>query len=238
MGRTPDGPPSGTPTSGNPRTRGRRPIGRLGNASSSIPEDELRDLTQRQKDILRYILDQINGIGRFPSFREIGKRFGLQSVATVAQHLKAIEDKGFLDREGRKLMPAAGLLRDRGIRILGHVAAGQPIEAEENYDGELRWEDFCQGETFAVRVRGDSMIDEGILEGDFVVVQRGETARSGDLVVAYVDEDYGVTVKRYFRKPDHVELRPANDAYQPIIIPHNHASFALAGRVVGIVRRI
>ena len=118
------------------------------------------------------------------------------------------------------------------------MAAGQPILAEENYEGELHWDDFCQGETFAVRVRGDSMIDEGILEGDYVVVQRTDVARSGDLVVAYVDEEYGVTVKRYYRKPDHHELRPANEAYEPIVIPLKHTHFAIAGKVVGVVRRV
>lgn len=198
----------------------------------------MKELTQRQQEILRFILGRIHDIGRFPSFREIGRKFDLQSVATVAQHLRALEDKGFLRRDGKKLVPAPGLLKDRGIPVLGQVAAGHPIAAVENYDGELRWDDFSQSESFAVRVRGDSMIDEGILEGDYVIVEPSESARSGDLVVAYVDEDYGVTVKRFYRRSDHIELRAANPNYDPILVPVQQQSFRIAGRVVGVIRKV
>lgn len=198
----------------------------------------MKDLTSRQKSILTYILKSISDSGRFPSFREIGREFRLRSVATVAQHLRALEDKGFLLRQGRKLMPAPGLRRDRGIAVLGHVSAGQPISAIENYDGQLRWDDFARGDVFAVRVQGDSMIEEGILEGDFALVEMTESVRSGEIVVAYLGEDQDVTVKRLHRTSDRIELRPANGRYSPIRVDPADPHFRLAGRVVGIVRKV
>jgi repressor LexA len=195
-------------------------------------------LTEKQEEILNFIVDSIADIGRFPSYREIGREFGLNSVATVAQHLQALVDKGFLRKSGRKLMPEPGIRRDRGIPIVGRVAAGRPVSAIEHLEGSLSWDDLGRTGTFAVRVVGDSMIGAGILEGDFAVVQPSDTARSGDLVVAYVGEDQEVTVKKFFRKGNRVELRPANPRYRPILIERKDPYFRLGGRVVGIVRRV
>jgi repressor LexA len=198
----------------------------------------MRGITDKQEAILSYILDSITQRGRFPSFREIGKEFQLSSVATVAQHLDALVRKGFLRREGRRLMPAPELRRDHGIPILGRVAAGRPVSAIEHQEGRLEWDTLGVGDTFAVRVVGDSMIGEGILEGDFAVVQPAEDAQTGDLVVAYLGEEQEVTVKRFHRGTEQIELRPANPEYQPIRVSIPDPHFRLAGRVVGIVRRV
>ena len=198
----------------------------------------MREMTEKQEAILSFIVDSIAQRGRFPSFREIGRAFRLSSVATVAQHLEALVEKGCLRREGRKLMPAPGVRRDLGIPIVGRVAAGRPISAIEHLEGHLSWEALGSTGTFAVRVVGDSMVDEGILEGDFVVIQPTETARSGELVVAYLGEDQEVTVKRFYRRGRQIELHPANPRYRPIRIGPNDPHFRLAGRVAGVVRRI
>ncbi len=195
-------------------------------------------LTAKQEAILNYITDSIARYGRFPSYREIGREFGLSSVATVAQHLRALVEKGFLRRQGRKLMPAPGTRRDRGIPIVGRVAAGRPVSAIENIDGHLSWEDLGSSGTFAVRVVGDSMIGEGIMEGDFAVVHPSDTARTGELIVAYLGEDQEVTVKRFYRKPTHIELRAANPKYRTLRVARRDPFFRIAGKVVGIVRRI
>jgi repressor LexA len=197
----------------------------------------MRGITDKQEAILGYILDSIAGRGRFPSFREIGKEFELSSVATVAQHVDALVRKGFLRRDGRRLMPNPELRRDHGIPVLGRVAAGRPISAIEHQEGRLEWETIGDGNTFAVRVVGDSMVEEGILDGDFAVVQPVDDAPSGELVVAYLGEDQEATVKRFHREPDRVELRPANPAYHPIQVESGDPHFRLGGKVVGIVRR-
>ena len=198
----------------------------------------MRGLTEKQEAILAFIADSIADLGRFPSYRDIAREFGLNSVATVAQHLTALVDKGYLVRDGRKLMPTPGIRRDRGIPIVGRVAAGRPVTAIEHQEGTLGWDDLGRTGTFAVRVVGDSMIGEGILEGDFAVVQPSETARSGDLVVAYLGEDQEATVKRLYRTANRIELRAANPRYRPIKVDLKDPYFRLAGRVVGIVRRV
>lgn len=198
----------------------------------------MKELTGKQRQILDFILSSIAEDGRFPSYREIGARFGLNSVATVAQHLAALEEKEFLRRDGRKLMPVPGLRREQGIPILGQVAAGAPITAVQNWDGQLGWDLFGREPSFAVRVRGDSMIEDGIYEDDFVIVEPGTTARNGELVVALVGEDHEATVKRFYRLKDRIELRPANWRYTPIRIALRDSNFSLAGRVVGVVRKV
>lgn len=197
----------------------------------------MKNLTAKQKAIFQYIVEKVDDPGRFPSYREIGAAFRLRSVATVAQHLKALEEKGFLKRDGRKLIVSPRLRRDRGIAILGPVRAGEPLAAFANAEGQLRLEDFSRSDLFAVRVKGDSMIDEGILEGDYVLVEPSETARTGDMVVAYLGEDQAVTVKRFHKVDGTVELRPANPRYHTIRVAGD-PSFRLAGRVVGVVRRV
>ncbi len=198
----------------------------------------MHGLTDKQEVVLNYIVESIATRGRFPSFREIGRALRLRSVATVAQHLDALVGKGLLIKEGRKLMPAPGVRRDRGIPIVGQVAAGRPISAIEHVEDHLGWDSLGATGTFAVRVVGESMIGEGIMDGDFAIVQPSETAASGDLVVAYLGEEQEATVKRFHRTGPAIELRPANPKFKPIRLrPGDDPQFRLGGRVVGIVRR-
>jgi len=197
----------------------------------------VRLLTKRQREILDYILQSIRETGHFPSYREIGAHFGLTSPATVSQHLEALATKGVLRRQGRYYVPADSVRHDRGVPIVGRVAAGSPITAVENIEDQIRWDRIGGEGSFAVRVIGDSMIDEGIHEQDLAIVQPSEEVRNGELVVAYIGEDQEVTVKRYYHHRDEIELRPANPAYRSLRFPHRDPHLRVAGRVVAILRR-
>jgi len=197
----------------------------------------VRPLTDRQQEILDYILKTIAQEGRFPSYREIGAHFKLTSPATVSQHLEALAAKGALKRRGRHYSPADSLRRDRGVPIVGRVAAGSPITAVENIEDHVRWDKLGGERCFAVRVVGDSMIEEGIHEGDLAIVEMRDEVASGELVVAYVGEEQEATVKRYFRHREGIELRPANPAYKPMRFTHKDLYLRIAGRVVAILRR-
>ncbi len=197
----------------------------------------MRPLTERQREILDFILGMIAQEGRFPSYREIGAHFGLTSPATVSQHLEALANKGALERRGRFYAPAEAIRMDRGLPIVGRVAAGLPITAVENIEDQIRWGDLGGEGSFAVRVIGDSMIGDGIQEGDLAIVRPSDEAASGDLVVAYVGEEQEVTVKRYHRNKEGVELRPSNPAYKPIRFSPKDPGLRIAGKVIAILRR-
>lgn len=197
----------------------------------------MRNLTKRQGEILNFILGLIARDGRFPSYREIGAHFGLSSPATVSQHLEALASKGVLKRQGRYYAPADSLRFDQGVPIVGRVAAGSPITAVENIEDHVRWDRIGGEGTFAVRVVGESMIDEGIHEGDLAIVQPCEEVASGELVVAYVGEEQEATVKRYHRRRDGIELRPANPAYAPMRFALGDLHLRIGGKVVAILRR-
>ena len=197
----------------------------------------MRPLTKRQREVLDYILRTIAHDGRFPSYREIGAHFGLTSPATVSQHLDALASKGALKRRGRHYSPTDALRHDRGVPIVGRVAAGTPITAVENIEDHVRWDQLGGEGCFAVRVVGDSMIEEGIHDGDLAVVRPGEDVANGDLAVAYIGEEQEATVKRYHRHRDGVELRPANAAYASMRFGLKDPHLRVAGRVVAILRR-
>lgn len=197
----------------------------------------MRALTHRQREILDYILRSIAQDGRFPSYREIGAHFGLTSPATVSQHLEALAAKGVLTRQGRYFAPAESLRFDQGIPIVGRVAAGSPITAVENIEDHIRWDRLGGEGTFAVRVVGDSMIDEGIREGDVAVVRPTDQVAQGELVVAYVGDEQEATVKRYHRQRDWIELHSSNPRYAPMRFPSDDRNFRLAGKVLAILRR-
>lgn len=197
----------------------------------------MRGLTKRQREILDYILESIVESGRFPSYREIGAHFGLTSPATVSQHLDALAKKGMLKRQGRYYSPVDTVRYDRGVPIVGRVAAGSPITAVENIEDQIRWDRLGGEGCFAVRVVGDSMIDEGIREGDLAIVQPREEVRNGELVVAYIGEDQEATAKRYYRHRDGIELRPANAEHEPMLFPHRDPHLRIAGRVTAVLRR-
>ncbi|MRS12414.1 MAG: transcriptional repressor LexA [Actinobacteria bacterium] len=206
-----------------------------------------RELTPRQREILDFVRAEIHRRGFPPSVREIGEAVGLSSSSTVHSHLAALEAKGLLRRDPSKPRALEVLdYRDteRGIDyesvqavpLVGQVAAGAPILAAENIEATLPLPaSFAGEETFVLRVKGDSMVDAGILDGDYVVVRQQRTASNGDIVVAMIDEE--ATVKRFFREGDRVRLQPENSSMDPIYADQ-HVDFAVLGRVVALFRRI
>jgi repressor LexA len=199
------------------------------------------DLTKRQQEIIDFIKRYGAQHGYPPTVRDIGKAVGLASSSTVHQHLANLEQIGLLRRDPSK--PRALELRDRaapgprrlaGLPLIGTVAAGQPMLAEENIEDYVEVPQAAGGEdgTFLLRVRGESMRDAAIIEGDLVVVRSQEHASNGDIVVALVGEE--ATVKRYFRESDHVRLQPENAEMAPIL----SRDVRVLGRVVGVMRSL
>jgi repressor LexA len=205
-------------------------------------------VTERQRAILEFLHEYVDEHGYPPTVREIGEAVGLRSPSTVHGHLAQLERAGALRRDPTK--PRAIELTDRRrpgqpeeievrrLPLVGQIAAGGPLLAEENVEEELGVpEPLSAGADFLLRVKGDSMIDAGILDGDIVVVQRREDARNGDIVVALAGEDESAdeaTVKRFFREDGRVRLQPENSALEPIYAPY----VRVLGRVVGVFRRV
>ncbi|MBN2847727.1 MAG: transcriptional repressor LexA [Coriobacteriia bacterium] len=206
-----------------------------------------REMTARQQQILDFIRAEIHRRGFPPSVREIGEAVGLSSSSTVHSHLAALEAKGLLRRDPSKPRALEVLdYRDteRGIDyenvqavpLVGQVAAGQPILAAENIEATLPLPaSFAGEETFILRVKGESMIEAGILDGDFVVVRQQQTASNGDIVVAMLDDE--ATVKRFYREGARVRLQPENASMDPIYADGD-TDFAILGKVVALFRRI
>ena len=199
------------------------------------------DLTKRQKEIFDFIGKYAAKTGYPPTVREIGKAVGLHSSSTVHAHLANLEKIGLLRRDPTKpraievlVDKAKQAMRPAGLPLVGQVAAGEPILAEENIEDYLEVPDVIGGETgdYILRVKGDSMIGAGILEDDFVVVRQTAVADDGEIVVAMIDGE--ATVKSFYREKDKVRLEPANDAYKPI----RTAEAELLGRVVGVFRKV
>ncbi|HLJ04619.1 MAG TPA: transcriptional repressor LexA [Solirubrobacteraceae bacterium] len=201
------------------------------------------DLTKRQQEIFDFIKRYSAKYGYPPTVRDIGKAVGLASSSTVHAHLANLERIGLLRRDPTK--PRAIELLDRaaagvrsfvqpGLPLVGHVAAGQPILAEENIEEYVQTPQLAGGDEgqYLLKVRGESMKNIGILDGDVVVVRRQDTAADGDIVVALVGEE--ATVKRFFQEPDHVRLQPENDEMEPI----RSRDVQILGRVVGLMRNI
>jgi repressor LexA len=205
------------------------------------------DLTKRQQEIFDFIKRYSAKYGYPPTVRDIGKAVGLASSSTVHAHLSNLERIGLLRRDPTK--PRALELLDRmgqgvqagvqtflqpGLPLVGQVAAGQPIVAEENIEEYIQTPAFAGGEDgeFLLRVRGESMVDAGIIEGDLVVVHSQDHAQDGDIVVALVGEE--ATVKRFFQESDHVRLQPENASMEPI----RSRDVRVLGKVVGLMRNI
>lgn len=197
-------------------------------------------LTKRQKEILDYIEQSIAKNGYAPTLEEIGERFELRSMATVHKHLSNLETKGLIRRKWNHSR-AIEVTDDRrkaaavSIPLLGRVAAGRPIEAIEGNDTiEVPASLLRKRDSYALRVSGDSMMDEGILDGDIILVEERPDPRSGEVVVATVDGE--ATVKRFYReKNGSVRLQPSNAAYKPIMVADG--DLQIRGAVVGLVRR-
>ena len=198
-------------------------------------------LSDRQRHILGFITDKQQE-GWTPSVREIGEAVGLHSSAAVQKQLDTLERKGYLRRLPGKarllqvLKPHTSSGDQLMIPIVGDIAAGKPILAEENIEGYLtavHEEVLAKGGTFfALRVKGESMIEAGILPGDHVVVRQQATVENGEIVAALVEDE--ATVKRFFKEPDHVRLQPANDRMEPIIT----CNVQILGKVVTVIRQI
>jgi repressor LexA len=198
-------------------------------------------LTKRQREIFDFIKSYSARHGYPPTVRDIGKAIGLTSSSTVHAHLANLEKLGLLRRDPTKPRAlemlgdaARKVVGPSGLPLVGRVAAGSPILADENIEEYVEVPEIAGGDSgeYILRVRGDSMKNAGILDGDFVVVQRQDTATNGDIVVALVGEE--ATVKRYFREEDHIRLQPENETMEPI----RTREAALMGRVVGVFRRV
>ncbi len=203
-----------------------------------------REITDRQQQILDFIKAEIHRRGFPPSVREIGESVGLSSSSTVHSHLAALEAKGFIRRDPSK--PRALEVFDfrdgdraidygqaRAVPLVGSVAAGQPILAAENIESTMTLPaEMADESTFILRVRGDSMIEAGILDGDYVVVKQQSTAQDGEIVVAMLEDE--ATVKRFYRESDRIRLQPENSALEPIY----SRDVTVLGKVIALFRKI
>ena len=202
------------------------------------------NLTKRQQEIFDFVKKYSARYGYPPTVRDIGKAVGLTSSSTVHAHLSNLERLGLLRRDPSKpraieLLDRAvdnvkNIVRPGGLPLVGHVAAGSPILAEENIEEYISVPEVAGGDEgeYILRVRGESMKNAGILEGDFVVVRPQETAKDGDIVVALVGED--ATVKRFFKEEDHIRLQPENETMEPI----RSKDVRVLGCVVGVFRKV
>jgi repressor LexA len=198
---------------------------------------DLDALTPRQREIYNFIRGKIQGRGYGPTVREIGLNFEIKSPNGVMCHLKALQKKGLIHREPN-MSRAIQLLEDpvsahqMGLKLVGRIAAGQPLEAVEQNE-ELTFSEWTEpGDKFALRVTGDSMIEEHIADGDFVILRRQEQARDGQ-IVAVRDEDGEATLKKFYRDKNRIRLEPANKTMKPIFRDRVN----VLGVLVGVVRK-
>ena len=203
-------------------------------------------ITRRQREVYDFISEFVTKNGYSPSFDEIGKGLGLSSLATVHKHISNLEKKGLLSRDYNRsrsidlIAPKGRLKQSMAVNtamvlpLLGRIAAGQPIEAIETPE-TISLADFVRSkEVFVLEVRGNSMQDEAILDGDYVLVEKLKTAHNGDIVVALVNKD-DATLKRFYREGDNIRLQPSNATMKPIIVPA--AAVEVQGRVIGVLRK-
>lgn len=196
-----------------------------------------RELTVRQREVLRFILEYQERQGYPPTLKEIAGHFGMASLNAVRDHLRALERKGHLKRAAEKSRAMAVAGRHRGLPLIGEVAAGSPIMAEENFQGLVELGEYFGRDpgTFVLRVKGDSMIEAGIHEGDLVVVRHQPTLASGEIGVAYLGQE--ATVKRIFIEGERVRLQPENREMPPVFVRRDDPDFRIGGKVIGVVRK-
>jgi repressor LexA len=203
-------------------------------------------ITKRQREVYDFISEFVERNGFCPSFEEIGQGLRLNSLATVHKHITNLEKKGLLTRDYNRsrsidLLPPKGRLKQAMaittgtvLPLVGRIAAGQPIEAIERPE-TISLGDFVRSkDVFVLEVRGDSMQDEHILSGDYVLVEKLKNAHNGDIVVALV-EGSDATLKRFYREGDKIRLQPSNAKMKPIIVPA--AKVEIQGRVIGVLRK-
>ena len=197
-------------------------------------------LTKRQREILDYLNEFIQHHGYAPSLEEIGRRFSLSSLATVHKHLTNLQEKGFIRRAWNRsrsveLVQSRGAGRAVELPMLGFVAAGSPIEAVAGNETIAVPEALAgKRDSYVLRVRGDSMIDEQIRDGDFVIVEDRKSADNGEMVIALVG-GLDVTLKKFYRESGRIRLQPANPSMQPMIFDPDHVQ--VQGVVVGVMRK-
>ncbi|NVI97021.1 transcriptional repressor LexA [Myxococcus sp. AM009] len=216
----------------------------------------MEELTERQREILSFIVKETETQGFPPTIREIGEHMDIRSTNGVNDHLKALERKGYLNRgeqQSRSLVPTKrarlllglGARKDSGmveIPLLGKVAAGAPLLAQENMEDSVKIDSFLLGgvngrEVFALRVKGQSMIDDGIHDGDYLFVKKTPSAQPGEIVVALIEDE--ATVKRYYPEGDRIRFQPANATMQPIYVSRaEFRSTMILGQVVGVYRKL
>jgi repressor LexA len=207
----------------------------------------MKYLTERQRDILQFIREFTNERGVAPTHREICDHFGFSSYGTVYKHLSLLEKKGLIrrdwnqkrgvevvEKEAPQAIAAAAEAAARELPLFGYIAAGRPIEVDTS-DETITVPDRLtgRGDNYVLKVRGDSMVDDGILDGDFVIINRRERADNGEMVVASVNGE--VTLKRFYFEGEHVRLQPANSLMAPIYASSREV--AVQGVVVGLMRR-
>jgi repressor LexA len=205
-------------------------------------------ITKRQRQVYDFIHDFVQGHGYSPSFEEIGVGMGLSSLATVHKHVTNLEKKGLLKRDYNRsrsidVLPARGLLRrqppkttapDLALPLLGRIAAGRPIEAVQNPETISLGDITRSKDVFVLQVKGESMKDEHIVDGDYVLVEKTNTARDGEIVVALL-EGADATLKRIFREGPKIRLQPSNADMEPIVVAAK--SVQIQGRVIGVLRK-
>lgn len=208
------------------------------------------DLSPRQRELLDFITAAIDQRGVAPSYREIGAALGIGSTNAVSDHIKALIRKGYLERVGepgqprslRLTLEATGHLEDDAVvavPVLGRIAAGVPLLAEENYEGSIRVDSGMLppgGNVFALVVTGQSMVDDGILDGDYLFVRQKPDARDGQISVVMVDGE--ATVKRIYREGSRLRLQPANAAMEPMYVDPSRGDVQVIGVAVGVFRKI
>ncbi|MGQ0507789.1 MAG: transcriptional repressor LexA [Myxococcaceae bacterium] len=215
----------------------------------------MEELTDRQREILNFIVKETENRGFPPTIREIGEEMNISSTNGVNDHLKALERKGYLNRgeqQSRSLVPTkrARMVLGIGQRkdvsmievpVLGRVAAGAPLLATENIQDSVKIDSFLLGgngkEVFALKVKGESMIDDGIFNGDYIFVRKTPSSAPGDIVVALIEDE--ATVKRYYPEGDRIRFQPANATMQPIYVHKNEfRSTMILGNVIGVYRKM
>jgi repressor LexA len=225
------------------------PSARLATVTEHMFAEGDQVLTERQRQILDFVTKYADAHGYPPTVREIGEAVGLASPSTVHAHLANLERGGFLKRDPTKPRaielrrePRAPAVADSEVHklpLVGEVAAGGPLLAEENIEDYVAVPEPLSrgGEEFLLRVKGDSMVDAGILDGDIAVVQRQQDARDGDIVVALAGDDESAdeaTMKRFFKEDGRIRLQPENEALDPIYAPH----VQILGKVIGVFRQL
>lgn len=201
-----------------------------------------KELTDRRREIYDYIRSVVDRRGMPPTIREIGEAFGIRSTNGVEGHLAALERSGMIRRErgkSRGILLGSAQRSPVAVPMLGRVAAGQPLLAPENRDGEVMVDAAVfsirsTSTVFALQVKGESMIDAHILDGDILLVRAQKSAQNGEIVVALVDGE--TTVKRFFHEKDRVRLQPENSALKPIIV--ERGEFQILGKAIGVIRKV